>query len=260
MVSFTVNDADGVTSSLIKKAEIVDAVHPRSIGDARLFIEAGTTVTATRDTKGPLGLDFAAHQDVGIASRMLLKDGSEIRLSSGSGVRIYLNEMDSKFMLAFNGSVEIGAVPGPRVDAMLLSAKITILEKQPLFKGRFVLDQREIEPGSFLKLFGRIPKQKTLPHDSVLIRVDTDHLQERDKDAIQIFATSGADEVNIIRFGSSDYLVKPSPWSRIRTDPLAQWLLVTLVVLASFATLLGLFEQTWDSRRSKRLAQDIYTE
>ena len=173
IVVFTVADYDGATSSLIEHAEIVDRADGRKIRRVRLHIERGATVTARRHRRGALELEFEAPPNVPVASRILLPEGSEIVLGSGNGMRVYFDEHDSVFMLAFDGAVTIGAEPGPRVDNILLHGTVAIIERQPIFEERFLLDRVELEPGNVLN-FRNVKKQiggelKTV----VLVRVDS---------------------------------------------------------------------------------------
>ena len=217
IVVFAVADSDGATSSLIEHAEIVDRTDGRKIRGVRLHIERGATVTARRHRRGALELEFVAPPNVPVAARLLLPEGSEIVLGSGHGMRVYFNEHDSIFMLAFDGAVTIGAEPGPRVDNILLNGTVAIIERQPIFKERFLLDRVELEPGIVLK-FKSVNKQIAGKLETVvLLRVDPSDGNEAT--AIQVTANSAADAVEIIRYGAADYSISPSPWARIKTDP-----------------------------------------
>lgn len=162
-------------------------------------------------------------------------------------MRVYFNEHDSIFMLAFDGAVTIGAEPGPRVDNILLNGTVAIIERQPIFKERFLLDRVELEPGIVLK-FKSVNKQIAGKLETVvLLRVDPSDGNEAT--AIQVTANSAADAVEIIRYGAADYSISPSPWARIKTDPLAQMLLTVVAILASLAALADYAQRFLPRRR-----------
>lgn len=235
IVFFTVNHPDGATSSLIEHAEIVDHLQVRTVRKARVHIKDGVAVNARRHGKDVLELQFEAPSNISIASRILLHDGSEISLESGLGIRLPLDE-NGVFMLAFDGSVTIGAHPGPRVDNLLLGGTVYIIERQILFKQRFLLDRLDLEPGCVVNFRSKNNTYKNQPDAAVLLRAaSTGYGESR---GIHVTANSAVESVEIIRYGAADYSIRSTMWARIKTDPLAQALIIIIVILSSLTTLI----------------------
>jgi len=234
-VEFAVTDPEGATSSLIERMEILDPLNGQVVANAHLHFEPAVTVLATRRRAGPLLLSFEADADRTAAS-LLLADGSQIPLSVDAGLRIPLGGPGEAFLLAVDGAVTIGTKPGPRVDTVLLDGTAAILEEQPFWGERFLLDRADIPLGAVLEFKKHGGNQSQAAEAKVLLHVDS-RLAADGADAIRVTANAAADEVEISRYGAADYSIRPSPWARMVTDPLAQFLLTALAVLASMAAL-----------------------
>ncbi|MGM0569545.1 hypothetical protein [Marinobacter sp.] len=191
--------------------------------DTFLNIGRGTEVTVQRH--GIQALRIKLQNPEGPVGTLDAPEPVQAQLGNWAVV-IFEPEL-TPLILPFRGLLTVGDDVTSRVDSILLSGSINVLEQQWIRNTRYVAGNTTLDPGDRIRFWndagGNEPEQAVVEG---FIRVEPAN-QERFTEAVnamQLIAHGAASYVQVQRLGSTGYQVHAHRWARFLYDPLLAFL------------------------------------
>jgi hypothetical protein len=206
---------------------------------AELQISAGVEIQLARKRESDLLVQLNWPEGSGGNAQLVTSDGDLVQLQPGAILRVGLQRpgpepsdapMQDTVLMAYQGQVDLGADVARLVETTLLSGRVAIIERQPLSAERYVVHQSALDPGDHV-LWRTV---SGAPSNAV-----AGFVQVGNGSALQVTAHAAADYMLVERFGAVGYVLRPSIWERVASDPVINGL---LLALGFVSTLFGLFE------------------
>lgn len=226
----------------------VDGLPAQTFEEATLRISSGSVLTLTRQRHGDLFV-FIESQDAAPASLVTI-EGEVIQLQRDARLAVSLDRtalpderaLSGSVLLPFRGSLELGADIANHVRYTLLSARIMIVESQPLSSERFVIREAALDPGDRATWLDVNAKPAEVAGGFAMIGEDA---------GIGFVAHAAADHLRIDRLGAASYVIRPSVWDRLAKDPVVSTLIILIGVLGGAVGLADALFKAWSRNPAK---------
>ena len=190
-----------------------------SSDDAKLVPGSMSSIEVRKHANGDLNLTVTSTIDS--PTTIARASGEDITLNRWASIHLAQSKIWPR-TFPFRGNLIVGDDVAPDVNYLMKSGKIQIIERQILGTNRFIAAENTLDSGDRIILNDLSTNTQAILNG--FLRVD--------KESVLTLVGHGSNiNASIERLGSAGYEVKPSPWSRLVTDP---FLIVITIILSTF--------------------------